>query len=63
MTVVGVVVGNPRPKSRKLDVALTVGRAIQASLGIAVDRAAELDLRTSTYVATLRANIRPTQLR
>jgi FMN reductase len=33
MTVVGVVVGNPRPNSRTLDVALTVGRAINASLG------------------------------
>jgi FMN reductase len=33
MTVVGVVVGNPRPKSRTLDVALTVGRAIDTSLG------------------------------
>ena len=33
MTVVGVVVGNPRPKSRTLDVALTVGRTFGASVG------------------------------
>jgi FMN reductase len=41
MTVVGVVVGNPRAKSRTLDVALTVGRAIDAAIG---DAREQLDL-------------------